>query len=93
MKRGGKMTGRRRPLPYSAALLLAALNDVLDLVGLGAPVPELLIDALLAVSILVSLRDASLTALLSALLDLVTGLDVLPIWLAYVAKRGRRWRR
>lgn len=49
----------KKTMAYSIALLLAMVNDILDLAGLGAPLPEAVVDALLALAIIGSLPERS----------------------------------
>jgi len=82
--------GKKRAIMYSIALLLAVANDVIDLAGLGAPLPEAIIDGMLALAIISSLPKRGLTDVLSAIADIITGIDIAPIWSIYVMRRIRK---
>lgn len=79
----------KKTMAYSIALLLAMVNDILDLAGLGAPLPEAVVDALLALAIIGSLPERRLIDILGAIADTITGIDIAPIWSAYVLCRMR----
>ena len=78
---------RKRMLMYGFAMLLALLNDALDLVGLGVPMFEGLLDLLLAILILSSMPERKFTDVLVALADMVTGIDLAPMWTIYLLYR------
>jgi len=85
-----KEKARRRAIAYSMALLLAIVNDILDLAGLGAPLPEAVVDGLLAIAIISSLPERRLIDVLGAITDIITGIDIAPIWSAYVLYRMKK---
>lgn len=80
----------KRLLMYGIAMLLAIINDVLDLAGIGVPMIETLFDAALAILIISALPERKLTDILVALADMFTGIDITPMWTLYLLYRLER---
>jgi len=80
----------KRLLMYGIAMLLAIINDALDLAGIGVPMIETLFDAALAILIISALPERKLTDILVALGDMFTGIDIAPMWTLYLLYRMER---
>jgi len=72
---------------YGIAMLLAIVNDALDLAGIGVPILETLFDAALAILIISAMPERKIADILVALADMFTGIDVAPMWTLYLLYR------
>ena len=72
---------------YAIALILAVLNDALDLLGFLDPPLEAALDLAIALVLMKVLPGFYIGEILTTLADMVTGLDVAPFWTLYVASR------
>ena len=75
---------RRSTYTWTLMFVLALLNDGLDLLGMLSPVIELVLDIIIVIAIFLLRRKVDLWILIIALLDLIPGIDIAPIWTLYV---------
>jgi len=66
---------------------LAILNDVLDFIGLFSQPYESILDLIVAVSVSIFLRKVDIPAFAIIILDLIPGLDLMPIWFLFILYR------
>lgn len=72
---------------YAIALILAVLNDALDLLGFLGPPLEAVLDLAIALVLMKVLPGFYIGEILTTLADMVIGLDIAPFWTLYVANR------
>ena len=66
---------------------LAILNDVIDVLGLLSQPYETFLDLAVAVLTSLLLRKIDVVAFVITIIDLIPGLDVMPIWFLYILYR------
>ncbi|RLE82282.1 MAG: hypothetical protein DRJ51_01805 [Thermoprotei archaeon] len=69
---------------FGVLFLLAALNDAIDLLNMFSPLVEFLLDAMIAILLLLSLRILNPLLFLIAVLDVLPRIDFAPFWTLYV---------
>ncbi len=91
-KRKRSLDAKRVRLMYMVALILAVLNDILDLAGIAPPLLplETILDFVIAFMIIRSLPQPKLMDLLVTAADAIIGPDILPLWSMYVLYRMRK---
>ena len=71
---------------------LAILNDAVDVLGLLSQPYETILDLAVAILISLLLRKVDIWAFAIIILDLIPGLDLMPIWFLYILYRYLEYR-